>query len=737
MTLKQTTLILFSLFFANCFGQIEKGKKFNLDFETYDKPQHFPKNWIERGDYSLSADSLLVHSGKFSGKIQSKEDGSFGAIAYEIPANYVGKTIKLEGYMKLKNVTNGYGGLLISIEGNQTTLAYKSMESQNINGTKDWQKYSITLPYPKYAETIQIAGLLVGKGEAWFDDFVLTIDGKDVQTLEEQTKLIDKASLDKEFDLSSKIDITTLNEALTSNLELLGKVWGFLKYHHPKIADGNYNWDFELFRMLPKYIETKNKTERDQYLIQWISKYGDIDKCIECKETASDAILKPDMSWFNDYELNSDLKDILSNIYKNRFQGSQYYIGNNVVGNPNFLHENKYYSMSYDDDGFNLLALYRFWNMINYFSPNKHLTEKDWETVLKEYIPKFIHSKNKLDYELACIQLIGELNDTHSTTIVGFNNVQKIRGEFYPPFNTQFVENKLVVTEYYNPELQEVSKIKVGDIITHIEHEPVKTIVDNMSAYYPASNEASKLRNISGDILRSNNKEISIDFMSNDQKHQHSLSLYEKENLNMRWYNWTDEKCYKMLDGNIGYITLKTITADDVPIIKDLFKNTKGIIIDIRNYPSTFVPFTLGNYFVSSSTPFVKFTGFNIDNPGEFNSRMGEEIPKPKETYKGKLIVLVNQTTQSQAEYTSMAFRAGDNTTVVGSKTAGADGNISTIYLPGGLLTNISGIGVLYPDGTETQRVGIVPDVEVKPTIEGIKNGIDEILEKAIEMINE
>lgn len=200
MTLKQTTLILFSIFFANCFGQIEKGKKFNLDFETYDKPQHLPKNWIERGAYSLSADSLIVNSGKFSGKIQSKEDGSFGALAYEIPANYVGKTIKLQGHMKLKNVTNGYGGLRISIEGNQTTLAYKSMESQNINGTKDWQKYSITLPYPKYAETIQIAGLLVGEGEAWFDDFVLTIDGKDVQTLEEQAKPIDQASLDKEFD---------------------------------------------------------------------------------------------------------------------------------------------------------------------------------------------------------------------------------------------------------------------------------------------------------------------------------------------------------------------------------------------------------------------------------------------------------------------------------------------------------------------------------------------------------
>ena len=48
----------------------------------------------------------------------------------------------------------------------------------------------------------------------------------------------------------------------------------------------------------------------------------------------------------------------------------------------------------------------------------------------------------------------------------------------------------------------------------------------------------------------------------------------------------------------------------------------------------------------------------------------------------------------------------------------------------------ISGIGILTPDGKETQRIGIVPDVEVKPTIKGFREGKDEVLLKAIEMIN-
>jgi C-terminal processing protease CtpA/Prc len=70
-----------------------------------------------------------------------------------------------------------------------------------------------------------------------------------------------------------------------------------------------------------------------------------------------------------------------------------------------------------------------------------------------------------------------------------------------------------------------------------------------------------------------------------------------------------------------------------------------------------------------------------------------------------------------------------------GSTTAGADGNVSSISLPGQLSTMISGLGVFYPDHHPTQRIGIVPDIIVRPTIEGIAAGRDEVLETAIHLI--
>jgi C-terminal processing protease CtpA/Prc len=69
-----------------------------------------------------------------------------------------------------------------------------------------------------------------------------------------------------------------------------------------------------------------------------------------------------------------------------------------------------------------------------------------------------------------------------------------------------------------------------------------------------------------------------------------------------------------------------------------------------------------------------------------------------------------------------MAFRSA-HATVIGRTTAGADGDVSQFSLPKGLRTMIGGIGVFYPDKKPTQRVGIIPDIEVKPTIAGIRDG--------------
>ncbi len=84
-----------------------------------------------------------------------------------------------------------------------------------------------------------------------------------------------------------------------------------------------------------------------------------------------------------------------------------------------------------------------------------------------------------------------------------------------------------------------------------------------------------------------------------------------------------------------------------------------------------------------------------------------------------------------------MALKTLPNVTLIGTHTAGADGDRVPIVLPGNIITHMSGRGVYYPNGEETQRIGIIPDIVVSPTINGIRERQDEVLNKAIEVLND
>ena len=160
--------------------------------------------------------------------------------------------------------------------------------------------------------------------------------------------------------------------------------------------------------------------------------------------------------------------------------------------------------------------------------------------------------------------------------------------------------------------------------------------------------------------------------------------------------------------------------------------------MDYRGYPIAENHELFSKYLFPDKNAFVKFTKNKGLSPGEFEFCdtlfVGENNPNH---YKGKVVILVNEYTQSAAEFQVMAFQTIPGAIVIGPGTSGADGNISWVPLPFGYKTAFSGIGVFYPDGRETQGSGIIPDIKIFQTLHGIKNGKDEILEKAINYIKD
>ena len=157
----------------------------------------------------------------------------------------------------------------------------------------------------------------------------------------------------------------------------------------------------------------------------------------------------------------------------------------------------------------------------------------------------------------------------------------------------------------------------------------------------------------------------------------------------------------------------------------------------MRCYPGTFMPYTYGAWFKLLGSPFAISSKPSVAMPGWFgltdtfsNGQVGWAH------YTGKLVIIVNGQTLSQAEFTTMALSTVRGARVIGDTTAGADGNVSAVSLPGGLSSYISGVGELNPDGTESQRIGIKINYFIAPTIAGIRDRRDEQLEYAIRLIN-
>jgi C-terminal processing protease CtpA/Prc len=739
---KQFLLFLISIITMTAFGQTTTEQTtFNFGFENTTYGQKLPNKWFQWGSYyNLSIDSLVKHGGKNSVLIQPSENrtsSSFGCIAYKIPAAYKAKEIELKAYMKMKDVKDGFAGLLLRIDGESGSLAFDNMQKKNLQGTSDWALYSVKLSYPKGAKKIFIGALLTGTGQIWVDDFELLIDGNEIEHVKQTKAQEYKADKDNEFDNGSKIDAINLSEEKINDLKILGLVWGFLKYYHPNTAAGNYNWDYELFRILPTYTASNSPIIRDSILSAWIKSLDSFEENTRTKKNKGKIKFSADLGWITNSNLSKELTAQLINVEKAKRDRENYYIDlERGVENPVIKNEKAYSAMNYPDAGFRLLSLYRYWNIIQYYYPYKNLFEEDWKNILKEFIPKYINASNEIEYKLVVLELIGRIHDTHANIWNQDEALNKYWGVNYAPVEIKFVESKAVVSAYYDQDFGEKSGLQIGDMITSINNKSVKDIVVERLKYTPASNLPTQLRDLAENLLRTNDTVLTIKYTRDGLSETKDIKVFSTDKINIYKKYQIKDSCFKFINPDIAYIYPGTLKNDYLPVIMKAIKSTKGLIIDFRCYPSDFIVFSLGKYLFPKRTAFVKFSNGSITDPGNFTMTNILKVGmKNKDYYKGKVIILVNESTQSQAEYTTMAFRAAPKAIVIGSTTAGADGNVSPIILPGGINTMISGIGVYYPDGKETQRIGIVPDIEVKPTIEGIKNHKDEVLERALQYI--
>jgi C-terminal processing protease CtpA/Prc len=699
-----------------------------------------PDGWGGGPPGTLFADTEVSRApGKPTARIerQAASPGEFSTLTKSIPIEFKGSKVELRGYLRTEEVSDS-AGLWMREDGFGETVEFENMQGRPISGTTTWTEYSIILPLNPNARKLFFGFLLSGTGKVWASEFQLLVDGKPVWEAPKSGVAPTIVELDHEFDKGSGIAPINLSSVQIENLATLAKTWGFLKYHHPKVMTGKLQWDYELFRIMPAVLAAKDRDSANEVLAHWIEGFGQFTAGVREHPAGADIALLRDVAWiYDNVALGRHLSEMLLAIEAAPpAGGEQFYVSMAPgVGNPVFEHEMAYSTVKLPDGGFQLLALFRLWNMVRYWYPYRHLVAGNWDEVLTQFIPRFASADSPHAYKLEAFALLVKVSDTHAN-LWGSLADQPPVGTSQWPIVVRYVEGQPVVTRVLDAGSGTKAGFSRGDIILSIDGVPVEDLVKEWIGYYPASNEPTRLREIAHAMGRGPAGPVKVHV-------QRGLGTIDVDSIRTpidgddgsELFHDLAGPAFRLLNKDVAYLKLSSVKAADAESYVKQAAGTKGWIIDIRNYPSEFVVFALGSHLVSSPTPFVRFSRAELSMPGEFIYSLPLLLNPAEPRYSGKIVILVDESTQSSAEYTAMAFRSVPGAIVVGSTTAGADGNVSRINLPGGLHTRISGLGVFYPDKRPTQQVGIVPDIVVKPTVDGIRAGQDEVLEAGMKLI--
>jgi C-terminal processing protease CtpA/Prc len=311
-------------------------------------------------------------------------------------------------------------------------------------------------------------------------------------------------------------------------------------------------------------------------------------------------------------------------------------------------------------------------------------------------------------------------------------------GRHQPPVLLRFVEGRTMVASL----VEANTGLQVGDVLERIDGEPVEARRAFIGQYYSASTPQAWQRNLHRNLLRGQaGSTLRLDVRGLDGKPRtvalkrtlgpEDTRLYEAES------RARPQPVFGVLASGLGYVDLARLTPAQVDDMFEAIAATPGTIFDMRGYPNG-TAWSIAPRLGTRDAPvgaLFRRTLYETDDPEQGLSSLEFEQRVPPAggatRYRGKVVMLINEFAQSQAEHTGLFFEAATDVTFIGTPTAGANGDITYLVLPGGYSFTFSGHDVRHADGRQLQRLGLQPDVPVAPTIAGLARGDDEVLAAA------
>ncbi len=532
----------------------------------------------------------------------------------------------------------------------------------------------------------------------------------------------------------------------TRNLQKLCKVWGYVKYTHPVFLLGQKDWDEKLLNLIPIISSANSEEEASGILYDWFIELGEIQYgtlnrvplWVAAKE--EDKHFLADSSWISDESyLGESLSTALSQLQVipniNRENAP---VDFDEQGRSSFTNEKFYANMDYSDIRYRLLGLFRLWNAMEYYFPYLNIIDDDWNELLFEYIPIMLEGKDKQSYDRTLAAISIRSKDAHTMfSDRSFNDsfLYTEFGGYSAPVVLVKAEGQLVIKEI-SKGYEDECPLMPGDVILKLNGEDIEDVIEDRKQYIVVPNDEKIIGKLSSLLLKSHVDKMEITVLRGNEEMTFLVKGYPES------FRTSYLESYELLDNNIGLINPSKIPPDGIDRIMNEFAGTDGLIVDLRQYPSNpGMSFYLSEYIVDKRvSPFI----FSLPSkalPGVFLNVKSDYYGRSQYSsvyqYEKKVVLLMNERTMSAAETSIMSLRNGSNVIVMGENSIGGNGDVVFLPLPGGKTLMFSGLGVYTPEGSQTQRIGLSPDIYIEQTIEGIKEGRDEYIEAAVKYILE
>lgn len=385
--------------------------------------------------------------------------------------------------------------------------------------------------------------------------------------------------------------------------------------------------------------------------------------------------------------------------------------------------------------GRRLLGLFKIWTVIAYLDPHVQRASIDWQRALRDWILRVEAAETLADYYSVLARLGAKLNDSHVTMTHPALTAQTI-----VPLKVRLIEGKPIVVGVIGEPSGNLQSVRIGDELVAVNGKRMEESLAETEAAISASTPGALRRELLFPSLNGYGRDA-VDVLLRNDSGSRSVTL-KPVRFQVRGETWgtpSPSPSYKTIGGRVGYIDLRTLVENEVDSALAALAATDGLILDMRGFPRFPIWTALIPHFIDKPIP-TNRAEVPMRSGAAPASRMTRELvatfePNGTLRYSKPLVVLVDERTQSAAEHFCINLKGAKRATFVGSTTAGADGDVARIGLPGGGVMTFTGSVVTFGDGGAFQNIGIVPDVKVEPTIRGIRAGRDEVLEKGIEVL--